>query len=301
MRIAITGSSGLIGRALQDALRARGDEIVRVVRSFRNVAAREPVVVWHPDQGQIEAAKLEGMDAVVHLAGESIAGVWTPAKKRAILSSRVQGTGLIARALAERSRKPAVLVSMSGVNWYGSDRGAEPLTEASAPGTGFMAEVAQAWEEAADPARAAGIRVVHPRTAPVFSPEGGMLPLLLPLYRFGLGAKLGSGGQYAPWVALEDAVRAILFLLDRPDIQGPVNVAAPQAVTNAELTEELARAVKRPSVLRVPSFALRLAPGGMADELLLGGLNVVPRVLQEAGFQWTWPRLREALAEMLAA
>lgn len=291
----------MIGRALQEALRARGDEIVRVVRSLRNVAAREPIVVWHPDQGQIEAAKLEGLDALVHLAGESIAGVWTPGKKRAIRSSREKGTALIARSLAERTRKPAVLVSMSGVNWYGSDRGAEPLTEESGPGTGFMAEVAQAWERAADPARDAGIRVVHPRVAPVFSPKGGMLPALLPLYRLGLGAKLGSGEQYAPWVALEDTVRAILFLIDRTDIQGPVNVVAPQAVTNAELTEALARAVKRPAVLRVPSFALRLAPGGMAEELLLGGLNVVPRVLQEAGFTWKWPRLREALAGMLAA
>src|SRR5690606_14096330 len=165
MRVAVTGSSGMVGRALLEALRARGDEVVRVVRSFRGVAARERVIVWHPQKGQIEAAKLEGMDAVVHLAGESIAGVWTPRKKREIHQSRVQGTTLLARALAERRQKPAVLISMSGVNYYGSDRGDEPLTESSPPGTSFMAKVVIDWEASATPARDAGIRVVHPRTA----------------------------------------------------------------------------------------------------------------------------------------
>ena len=299
MRIAITGSSGMIGRALMEALQRRGDEIVRVVRSFRGVSGRERVIVWQPEKGQIEAAKLEGFDAVVHLAGESIAGVWTPRKKRAIYDSRVQGTTLLANALAARRGKPAVLVSMSGVNYYGSDRGDEPLTESSPPGTGFMADVSVAWEKSADPARDAGIRVVHPRTAPIYSPKGGMLKALLPLYRMGLGAKLGSGEQYTPWIALEDVVRALLLFLDSTDFTGPVNLVAPNFVTNAELNDELARAVSRPSFLKAPEFALRLAPGGMADELLLGGLKVIPKVLQDAGFVWERPRLREALGVMV--
>ncbi|NLG62474.1 MAG: TIGR01777 family protein [Candidatus Cloacimonetes bacterium] len=299
MRVAITGSSGMVGRALADALRQRGDEVVRVVRSFRNVSARERVVVWQPDKGQIEATKLEGLDAVVHLAGETIAGVWTSRKKRAIYESRVKGTTLLARTLADRRRKPAVLISMSGVNYYGSDRGDEPLTEESSPGTGFMAEVAIAWEQSAGAVREAGIRVVHPRTAPIFSPRGGILKTLLPLFRLGLGAQLGSGEQYAPWIALDDVVRAFLLFLDRSDLTGPVNLVAPDLVTNAELTAELARAVNRPSVLKAPAFALKLAPGGMGQELLLGGLKVIPRVLQDAGFAWSHPRLRDALRAML--
>lgn len=299
MRVAITGSSGMVGRALSEALRRRGDEVVRVVRSFRDVSSRERVIVWQPDRGQVEAAKFEGVDAVVHLAGESIAGVWTPGKKRAIYQSRVKGTTLLARTLAERREKPAVLVSMSGVNYYGSNRGAEPLTEASPPGEGFMAEVTRAWEQSADAAREAGIRVVHPRTAPIYSPKGGVLKVLLPLYRLGLGARLGSGEQYMPWIALEDVTGALLFFLDRPGIAGAVNLVAPDFVTNAELNAELARAVKRPTVLKAPAFALRLAPGGMGEELLLAGLKVIPTVLQDAGFIWNQPRLREALGAML--
>ena len=299
MRVAVTGSSGMVGRALLEALRRRGDEVVRVVRSFRGVAARERVIVWHPQKGQIEAAKLEGMDAVVHLAGESIAGVWTPRKKREIRESRVQGTTLLARALAERREKPAVLISMSGVNYYGSDRGDEPLTEDSPPGTSFMAKVVIDWETSANAARDAGIRVVHPRTAPIFSPKGGMLKVILPLYRLGLGAKLGSGEQYMPWIALDDVTSALLTFLDNPEFAGPVNLVAPQTVTNTELNQELARAVERPAVLKAPAFALKLAPGGMGEELLLGGLKVIPKALQDRGFVWKHPQLRGALAAML--
>lgn len=299
MRVAVTGSSGMVGRALLEALRRRGDEVVRVVRSFRGVAARERVIVWHPQKGQIEAAKLEGMDAVVHLAGESIAGVWTPRKKREIRESRVQGTTLLARALAERREKPAVLISMSGVNYYGSDRGDEPLTEDSPPGTSFMAKVVIDWETSANAARDAGIRVVHPRTAPIFSPKGGMLKVILPLYRLGLGAKLGSGEQYMPWIALDDVTSALLTFLDNPEFAGPVNLVAPQTVTNTELNQELARAVERPTVLKAPAFALKLAPGRMGEELLLGGLKVIPKALQDRGFVWKHPQLRGALAAML--
>ncbi len=298
MRVAVTGSHGMVGRALTQALQERGDLVTRVVRSFKNVSARERVVVWHPGKGQIEAHKLEGYDAVVHLAGESIAGVWTPGKKRAIRESRVQGTDLLARTLATRREKPAVLVSASGVGYYGTER-AEPLDETSAPGTGFMAETAIAWERAADPARDAGIRVVHTRFGNILSPRGGFLGVLLPLFRLGLGATLGAGDQVWPWIALGDVVRAILFVIDQPELVGPVNVVAPHVVTNAEMTEEVARAVHRPSVLRVPAFALKVAPGRMADELLLGGQHVVSVKLRSAGFEFRHPELHQALESML--
>lgn len=281
------------------ALHARGDEVTRVVRSFKNVSARERVVVWHPQKGQIEAAKLEAHDAVVNLAGESLLGVWTPGKKREIRESRVQGTDLLARTLAQCSARPAVLVSTSGINYYGNAMSPQPIDESAPPGTGFMAEVAVAWERAANPAYEAGIRVVHPRFANILSPGGGMLEILLPLFRLGLGARLGTGEQPWPWVALEDVVRAILFLIDRSDTTGPVNVAAPDAVTNAEFTDALARAVHRPSVLRVPEFALKLAPGNFAEQLILSGLHIVPAKLQAAGFEFRHPRLDAALAAML--
>ena len=299
MRIAVTGSRGLVGSALIRALEERGDTVVRVVRSFTGVSARERVIVWHPEKGVIESGKLEGLDAVVHLAGESLAGVWTPGKKREIRRSRVEGTELLSRSLAAAREKPGALISASGVDYYGDRPGGEPVDEDSPPGTGFMSEVAVAWERAADPARAAGIRVVHTRFAVILSPEGGFLRTLLPLFRLGLGATLGRGTQLWPWVALDDVVNALLFVLDRSDIAGPVNVVAPEAVTHERLTEEIARAVGRPSFLRVPAFALRIAPGNMADQLLLGSKRVVPRRLQEAGFTFRWPELRPALEAML--
>ena len=301
MKVAVTGSSGFVGKALVAALRERGDDVLRIVRSFGGVSARERVAVWHPSSGEIEAAKLEGADAVVHLAGESIAGVWTPGKKRAIRDSRVQGTSLLTQTIARLKQKPRVLVSVSGMNYYGERPGAVPVDETSPPGEGFLAEVTVAWEKAADPARHAGIRVVHPRFGNVLHPSGGMLKVLLPLYKLGLGAKFGSGDQMWPWIARADLVRALLFVIERDDISGPVNFVAPEAVSNATFTEEVARAVERPSVLKVPAFALRVMPGNMADNLLLGGANIVPRKLEDAGFTFEHPRLREALSSMLGS
>lgn len=289
----------MIGRAVMHALRGRGDVVTRVVRSFKNVTARERVAVWHPRQGQIEAAKLEGHDAVVHLAGESLVGVWTPGKKRAIRDSRVKGTELLARTLAGLHEKPAVLVCASGVTYYGRDADGQPVAESSPPGTGFLAETAVAWERAANAARDAGIRVVHMRFASILSPDGGLLRVLLPFYRLGLGPKFGAGEHMWPWVALDDVVRAILFALDHGDLDGPVNVAAPETVSNAQLTDAIAAAVRRPSVLSVPAFALRLAPGDMAEEILLAGQWVSTDKLRGAGFTFTQPRLRPALEAML--
>lgn len=299
MKVAVTGSNGFVGRALVAALRERGDDVLRIVRSFAGVSARERVAVWHPDSGEIEAAKLEAVDAVVHLAGESIAGVWTPWKKRAIRESRVEGTELLARTIARLKQKPGVLISVSGMNYYGERPGSVPVDENSPPGEGFLAEVTVAWERAADAARDAGIRVVHPRFGNILHPSGGMLKVLLPLYKLGFGARLGSGDQMWPWVARADVIRALVFLIERDDIAGAVNIVAPEAVSNDRFTEELARAVKRPSVLKVPAFALRALPGGMADNLLLGGANIVPRRLQDADFEFRWPLLRAALEDML--
>lgn len=298
-RVAITGSHGMIGRALMRASQRRGDAVTRVVRSFKNVAARERVIVWHPAKGQIEAAKLEGHHAVVHLAGESLIGVWTPGKKRAIRESRVKGTDLLARTLAGLRDKPAVLVCASGITYYGTDADARPVDESSPPGTGFLAETSVAWERAADPAREAGIRVVHTRFASILSTDGGMLRVLLPFFRLGLGPKFGTGEQISPWVALDDVVRAILFVIDHQELEGPVNVAAPEVVSNAQLAEAIAAAVHRPSILRIPTFALDIAPGGMAGQILLAGQRISSEKLRQAGFVFDHPAVKPALRAML--
>lgn len=299
MRFAITGASGLIGGEMTRQLRAAGHEVTPVVRSLSGLAHGQRGVVWHPERGTIEADGLEGHDVVIHLAGESLAGVWTPAKRRRILASRVEGTTLLARTLARLERPPRVLFSASGFNIYG-DRGEEPIDEAAPPGEGFLPDVAQAWERSTAPASAAGIRVVVMRFGTVLSPRGGMLGVLIPLFRAGLGATMGTGRQYLPWIALEDVPPAVLHLIERPEIAGPVNFAAPQPVTNREFTDTLAGELRRPAFFRLPRFAARLAPGDMLNEMLMAGAKVVPRKLEESGFAWQYPELRPALRAMLA-
>jgi uncharacterized protein len=299
MRIAITGASGLVGGELQRQLRRAGHEITPVTRSHGSAEQGDRAVIWHPDRGTIEKTGLEAHDVVVHLAGESIAGVWTTAKKRRIKKSRITGTGLLARTLAELHQKPRVLVSASGFNYYG-DQPTGTVDESAPPGTGFLADVAQRWEACTRAARDAGIRVVLMRLGTVLSPRGGMLASLLPLFRLGLGTRLGSGNQVWPWIALEDIPPAILHLLERPDIDGPVNFVAPQLVTNAEFTDTLAAVLGRPSILALPAFAARLAPGGMGSELLLSGARVVPGKLLHSGYEFRFPELKPALQAMLA-
>ena len=269
------------------------------MRSYGTIAADEATVVWHPKQGTIERAGLEGHDVVIHLAAESIAGVWTGPKKRRIRESRVLGTSLLARTLAELEQKPGVLFSASAMGWYGEQAG---LLDESAPaGTGFLAEVARAWEHATQPAEQAGVRVVHMRLGNVLHPEGGALEVLAPIFRLGFGAPFGSGEQPWPWIARDDIGPTIAHLLERPEIAGPVNFVAPDPATNAEFTHALAAAVGRRSYLRIPSFAARLAPGGMGQEMLLGGTALVPRRLLESGYSFRWPELRPALAAMFKA
>lgn len=298
MDIAITGSTGLIGEALRASLVADGHRVVRVVR---RTATGADEITWDPAGGHLDPSDLVGLDAVVHLAGEGIAEKrWTDAQKDRILTSRTAGTGLVARALADAvAEGPKVLVSGSAIGWYG-DRGDEVLTEDSAPGTGFLADVCRRWEAAADPARDAGVRVAHARTGIVLDPDGGVLAKQLPLFRLGLGGRIGSGRQYMSWIAIEDEVAALRFLLEH-DVEGAVNLTAPSPVTNREFTEALGGALHRPAVVPVPGFGPKVLFGGeLVDELLLASQRVQPARLVDAGFTFAQPELRPALDALLA-
>ena len=293
--VLITGSHGLLASALMPRLAARGYRIVRLVRR----AANPDEVSWSPAAGTIDAPALEGADAVVHLAGEPIPAVrWTAAKKARIHDSRVRGTRLLADALAGLSRRPRVLLSQSASGYYG-DRGEAPLTERSAPGDTFLAHVCVGWEAAADPARAAGIRVVHSRSGNVFAATGGFLGPLRPLFRLGLGVRLGSGRQYLPWITLDDWVSAAEYLLGAEGVAGAVNVVAPQVVTNRDFTVTLARVLRRPALFAVPAVALKLVMGELGAELLRGQ-RMTPAVLMESGFSFRYPELEPALRHVLA-
>jgi uncharacterized protein len=299
VRVAVTGATGMVGREVVRQFRAAGHEVVPVVRSFSGLAHGERGVVWHPERGVIEAEGLEGLDVVVHLAGEPLAGVWTAGKRRRILQSRVEGTALLATTLARLQQPPRVLLSASGFNVYG-DRGDEEVVEETPSGEGFLPDVVRAWEGATEAASAGGIRVVLMRFGTVLSPRGGMLGVLLPLFRLGLGAALGNGRQYMPWIALEDVPRAMLHLAPRPEISGPVNFMAPEPVTNQEFTDALAGAVRRPVIFRMPAFAAKFVPGDMVNEMLLASVRARPRKLLDTGFEWNWPQLGPALRAMLA-
>ncbi|HEX2051023.1 MAG TPA: TIGR01777 family oxidoreductase [Actinomycetota bacterium] len=297
MDVAVTGSSGLIGAALVTALEAAGDRVVRLVRSG---PARPGTIRWDPAAGAIDAAGLEGIDAVVHLAGESIgAARWTAAKKARILNSRVDGTSLLAATISDLRSPPRVLVSGSAIGFYG-DRGDELLTEGSGPGTGFLAGVVRRWEDAARPAAEAGVRVVTLRSGIVLSPRGGVLGTMLVPFRLGLGGRLGSGRQWTSWITLDDEVAAIVHALRHEPLSGPVNAVAPNPVTNAELTATLGRVLHRPTVAAVPPVALRAALGADAARELLGSQRVAPDALARSGFRFGDPELEAALRRLLA-
>jgi uncharacterized protein len=295
-RVAITGARGLLGSAVAAALTARGDIVIRLVR---HAVAAADEARWSPAQGIESPAALGGLDAVVHLAGEGIADArWTPERKRALRESRVPATEKLARSLAALAPPPATLVAASAVGYYG-DRGDEVLTEASAPGRGFLAGLASEWEAAAAPARDAGVRVATLRFGLVLTPRGGLLQKLLPPFRLGLGGPVGRPGAWWSWVALDDVVGLVLHALDTPSLAGPCNVVAPEAVTTARFAVALGRAVHRPAIFPVPAFALRLAFGEMADEMMLSSARVEPRVARETGYVFAEPRLDAALAHLL--
>ncbi|MFC4051292.1 TIGR01777 family oxidoreductase [Actinomadura syzygii] len=295
MRVTVTGSSGLLGSALTRSLRADGHEVVRLIR-------REPTrpdeARWSPADGCVEAAALDGADAVVHLAGAGVGDrPWTGAYKRRIRESRLDGTRTIAEAIAAASGPPPVLVCGSAIGYYG-DTGGREADEESPLGSGFLAELVRDWEAAAAPARDAGVRVVHPRTGVVLAREGGYLGRTLPLFRLGLGGRLGDGRQWTSWISLPDQVAALRFLIDA-EIAGPVNLTAPNPVTNAEYTRTLAALLRRPARVPVPKAALRALLLGFADEGPLISQRVLPRRLLDAGFRFAHEDVGSALRAVL--
>jgi uncharacterized protein len=296
MRIAVTGSSGLIGSALVPRLRHAGHEVLRLVRAR---PAGRGASYWNPAAGEIDRDALRGVDAVVHLAGRPIATRWTRQVKKEILESRTVSTHLLATTIAELDGGPRALVSMSGIHYYGADRGDEILTEDSTPGVGFMPEVCQAWEAAAEPARAAGVRVAHVRGGLVLTPEGGPLERLLPLFRLGVGGRLGSGRQWWSWITLDDFLGVIEHAVTTEGVKGPLNATAPAPVTNAEFTRTLAKVLRRPAVLRVPRFGPRLVLGELADVLALGSLRVRPERTLASGYTFRHLDLEEGLTDLL--
>ncbi len=297
MKVAITGSSGLIGSALLGHLREAGHQGVRLVRHAPPPEDAERAQ-WSPSSAELETDKVDGADAVVHLAGENIVGRWTEGKKERIRRSRVVGTANLARALTRLDRPPKAFLSGSAIGFYG-DRGDEALTEESPLGKGFLADVAQAWEGATELAKVAGIRTVLLRTGLVLSGRGGALSTMLRVFRLGLGGRIGSGKQMVSWITLEDWVRAVEFLLHR-EIAGPVNLTSPSPVSNAELTRTLGAVLGRPTPFPLPAFAARLAMREMADELLLTSQRVYPERLQNSGFEWRHPSIDAGVRAAIA-
>ena len=295
MRVAVSGSTGLIGQALVERLRREGHTVARLVRGGRD--AQPGDVRWDPDAGTIDAAALEGIDAVVHLAGENVGTRWTEEKKRRIRDSRVKGTRLLAETVFRLAHRPRVFVQASATGIYG-DRGDETLTEASTAGTGFLAEVGQDWEGASGHAESAGIRVVRLRFGVVLTPKGGALQRLLLPFRMGVGGRIGSGRQWMPWISLDDAVEVVVRALRDERLRGPVNAVA-GSVRNEDFTDALARALHRPAIFPVPGFGLRAVFGQMADEALLAGQRVEPARLREIGHVFHHPTLDIALAAVL--
>lgn len=295
MRVAITGASGLVGVPLTSALAQRGDEVLRLVRR----RAGEGELFWDPERAELDPAGLEGVDAVIHLAGENVgAGRWTPERKRRILESRTRGTRLLCQTLARLSSRPSALVSASAVGYYG-DAGESWVDEDSPSGVGFLAEVARSWEAETAPAGRSGIRVVLARLGVVLSREGGALQRLLVPFRMGLGGLVGSGRQYLSWIGRDDAVRALVHLVDS-ELSGPVNVVAPEPVTNAEFTRTLAGVLRRFSIFPLPAAVVRVVFGELGEEMLLSGQRVRAKRLLRSGFSFSHPELEPALRRELA-
>ena len=297
MKVLVSGAKGFVGAALSTFLTARRHRVVPLVRGSTATAAE--VVAWDPLAGRLDGTLLEGVDAVVHLAGESVAsGRWTASKKERIRASRVEGTRLLAERLSRLQRPPSVAACASAIGYYG-DRADEVLTEDSSQGTGFLADVAQAWEGATAPMRDAGIRVVNMRIGVVLSPAGAALARMLPPFRLGLGGRIGDGRQYMSWITLDDLVDAIAFILDNDALRGPVNLVAPQPVTNGQFTKALGSALRRPTILPLPAWAVRLAMGEMGENLLLASTRVDPVRLTQAGYPFQHPTVETAFEHML--
>lgn len=296
MKVLVTGSSGLIGSALTASLSANSHEVVRLLR--HNVTEGSPF--WDPERGVVNLADVRDIDAVVHLAGDSIAeGRWNERKKARILDSRVRGTKLLAEFFATSQNKPRVIVFASAIGIYG-DRGDALVDETSAPGTGFLADVVKQWEEATVAAADAGIRVASVRLGVVLSAAGGALKKMLVPFSMGLGGVIGSGKQYMSWVCLDDVVEMIQHVLTNDSLRGPVNLVSPKAISNREFTRLLGHALHRPTLFPMPAFAARIAFGEMADDLLLASTRVAPKKLMDSGYTFRYPNLEETLKHILS-
>jgi uncharacterized protein len=294
LRVAIAGATGLIGSALEESLRGAGGEVVRITRK----PERQGDIGWDPARGTIDTEKLEGVRVVVNVAGSNIGRRWTPTVKAEARESRVRGTSLLCETLASLPRRPDVLINASAIGYFGN-RGDEPLTETSPPGDDFLAGLVRDWEAATRPASDADIRVVLARFGLVMSVQGGALPRLLPPFQLGIGGRLGDGKQWMSWISMPDLQDAVGFAIATPTLSGPINVVSPNAVRNAEFTRILGGVLRRPTLVPVPATALSLMFGEMAEATLLASQRVVPQRLQEAGFTFRYPHLREALQAAL--
>lgn len=292
MKIAISGSKGFIGSALTEALAKQGHSVIPIVRSC---SCRIPQpdnhkrIVYDPVKGIVDDQAFNGIDGVIHLAGESIAGYWTEAKRRRLYHSRIDSTRLVAQAIASVQRKPVILISASAVGFYGSK--GELVTESAPAGDSFLARLCVDWEAAAAPARQAGIRTAQIRLGMVLSKAGGSLKAMLPAFRMGLGTVLGNGRQMWSWISLEDAVRGIQWIIEKPDLSGPINFSSPNPVSNAEFTRELAKICGHKARLRIPAWILRMALDGFASETLLSTTVALPEKLLRSGFEFQHPKL----------
>jgi len=296
MNILITGPTGLVGSALIAKIQKSGDTFTGLTRSSSSIFKSQ--AHWDPDKGEIDLDSLEGHDAVVHLAGETITGRWTPEKKNRIQSSRLLSTKLLAESVLKLKAKPAVVVAASAVGYYG-DRGNEVLTEESGPGEGFFSNLCVKWEASLEPLTKAGIRVVNLRIGVVLSKDGGALKEMLTPFKLGLGGRIGDGRQYWSWIAIEDVVGAIFHCIENEKVKGPVNTVAPGCVTNSKFTNDLGEVLRRPTVLPLPAFAARALFGEMADEALLSSVRVEPKKLLDTGYEFKYVRLNDALEDML--
>ena len=301
MRVLVTGASGTIGRALCDALFARGDDVVGLTRNPGSARLANPRVTWHkwdPTLERPDPAAFEGVDGVVHLLGERIDQRWTDEAKERIMESRRQGTHNLVQAIVGLEAPPKVLVSQSAVGYYG-DRGDEEVDESDGPGTSFDAQVVQAWEAAAHELDPTGIRLVIARTGQVLSTEGGMLKEMLPPFKLGVGGPLAGGNQYLAWIHIDDEIGILLWALDNETVSGTINAAAPNPATNKEFSKALGRALNRPAVMPVPGLVLDLKFGKEFGQVLRGGARVIPKRTEELGYEFKYPGLDEALGDLL--
>lgn len=297
MEIAISGSTGLVGSELVKALRAGGHKVRRLVRSENEVGADN--ILWNPRQGIRDLYRLEGIDALVNLSGENIAsGRWTRRRKKELYQSRVESTRLLVDRIGRLQKKPSVFVNASAIGYYG-DRGDEILDEKSGPGEGFLAELCQAWESEARRAKDKGMRAVFTRFGVILSAKGGALARMLPIFKLGAAGRVGSGRQWMSWIAIPDAIAAIIHALENSDLQGPVNTVSPNPVQNQQFTKVLGKVLRRPTIFPAPAPALKLTLGQMANELLLSSQRVMPKELERTSFQFGYPELEAALREVL--